>query len=1337
MENSIEDQSLNNNALLEKVLLEVEKYYINQDIVGTVLEYSPIDLGIVQNQLDLIREWVKIQKKLSKNQDDYPIVQKLQEIELKYYKPIIYKLVDKEDSNSLEDLQQLFEDLASLSSSIGEYAEESDISALKYYSDAAIFYQYQYAIKQQIQLESESKIDYTNLSNLKQKMLTFINKDAENTTHDVAAEIEKNKTKLDEIRSNTEQKLTGIDRLADENDAANYISQSEDLFKEIAFNMKGFLNHLHEEAKKEMGLESPCKYSLIGLGSMALNQMTPYSDIEFAILTENNDYKKDPATKDYFRNLSHLIHFKVINLGETIIPTSRYGLDMSHLVHPGVNFDLGGKTPLGRIDGDKPYDLIKTVEEMMWYVRNEDNKSEHIDKSLPFILEKVTYITENEEPGNEKLVKDYKDLVKDFLQQPSADNPTLKNHQFRALKVLKEGSVEFNYLQQNSNQLLAKNTPGDLERLQPQLGTADNDGQVFNVKQEIYRLPDRMIYNLGLYYMTDSNSAWKTMDDLAEAQILYADAVNNIKYALSYATVLRLRLYSHYESQQDDLGIFSEEQLQNFSDKIFSLSEKELEASGALFKYFYTAIQLHKEIEKFCDINLEARSTYLQSKVFYDDSDKTKGIIFNKLLKYEEASIHFKHALRANPSDLQLANFANVALNKSNKPQEALDCLESFFSNTEYNQIPNTQTLASLFNIAETYRQLDQNSRALEYYEKCEKAAATATSAEIQLLGKMSLSLTEFLRDMLSRIHNNVGLIYVDQSNPHKAIEHYLNSLKMKDFDKEKNQPGIAATLHNIGSLYDSTGDYNQALQYNLQALEMRFKIYKGQAHIDTINSLHNISIIYEKLGKYDKSLDFYKQELQMLQIIDGPDTNSGICVLTRIQELSMLSIGPTITKAENFFNERQYDQALSNYSKALDEIKLIGNDYDHIGVAKCNKGMAHAFYFKKQYQDALDYYNYYLTCLQQINNCEKAINISFAQALHWLSNTYCHLENHTKSLELGLEAMKIMCHLRETSDANYSAFYQEFTANMQRFCQKYSLDLASLMHITKIWSDQDKDFLNYKIHFQEALHLKSQNVVSDALLSYRLAWIFTPKENCELKQLICKNVSEMLNIQKEKVVELFYLISDNEPEPLKSELNELNKIDLNIPIMDKTLLIHAISQNSEELVKILIDAGADVNKPDNHLSSPLYYSLGYSNQPINLSIVKLLLENNSDAKQAMDNGDTPMHMSHYKADLDSIKLLLQYGADINVSNAEGKTPLHCLLEKRNIDNDKKLEIINKFQNYYNVLLEDNNDRTADDYVQEYCIEASEDLTLALASSLSLNHSGDIEIAGELPDSIV
>ncbi len=66
---------------------------------------------------------------------------------------------------------------------------------------------------------------------------------------------------------------------------------------------------------------------------MALKQMTPYSDLEFAILTENDYYKQsnDPKIKQYFKNLSHLVNFKMSNLGETIIPTSKYGLDMSHL----------------------------------------------------------------------------------------------------------------------------------------------------------------------------------------------------------------------------------------------------------------------------------------------------------------------------------------------------------------------------------------------------------------------------------------------------------------------------------------------------------------------------------------------------------------------------------------------------------------------------------------------------------------------------------------------------------------------------------------------------------------------------------------------------------------------------------------------------------------------------------------------------------------------------------------------------------------------------------------------------------------------------------------------
>ena len=148
-----------------------------------------------------------------------------------------------------------------------------------------------------------------------------------------------------------------------------YVSTARTLFEDIANGMKNFLAKVYKNSEAEL-CKPPCKYAIIGLGSMALKQVTPYSDLEFAILTEYYNSR----VKKYFTNLSNLVNFKIINLGESIIPTSKYALDMSHLVHVAVNLDLGGKTPLGRIDGDKKYELIQTVDCILKYVHNEVGK---------------------------------------------------------------------------------------------------------------------------------------------------------------------------------------------------------------------------------------------------------------------------------------------------------------------------------------------------------------------------------------------------------------------------------------------------------------------------------------------------------------------------------------------------------------------------------------------------------------------------------------------------------------------------------------------------------------------------------------------------------------------------------------------------------------------------------------------------------------------------------------------------------------------------------------------------------------------------------------------------
>ena len=297
-----------------------------------------------------------------------------------------------------------------------------------------------------------------------------------------------------------------------------YMTESRKLFEEITESMKSFLAKLYSDAEKEMG-QPPCKYTVIGLGSMALKQITPYSDLEFAILTENEAYKSsvNPKIREYFKNLSHLVNFKMITLGETVIPTSKYGVDLSHLVHRGINFDLGGKTPLGRIDKDKPYDLVQTVEKMLWYVHNEQEKASHIDKNLPYILEQVCYLY-----GNKNLVAKYKAGVSAFLHKHVSEGSQsgLLNYQDRALKLLNEGVVEINYMQNNASHL-ALRSKGNLEQFQPLSG---NDGQLFDVKQEIYRLADRFLYSLGLYYGIQGESSWDTVERLYACRIINEQA---------------------------------------------------------------------------------------------------------------------------------------------------------------------------------------------------------------------------------------------------------------------------------------------------------------------------------------------------------------------------------------------------------------------------------------------------------------------------------------------------------------------------------------------------------------------------------------------------------------------------------------------------------------------------------------------------------------------------------------------------------------------------------------------------------------------------------------------
>ncbi len=418
-----------------------------------------------------------------------------------------------------------------------------------------------------------------------------------------------------------------------------FIKDTRALFEDITKQMKELLSKLTHESEAILGAP-PCEYAVIGLGSMALQQITPYSDLEFAILIED---KKDRASneknQEYFRKLAHLIHFRVINLGETIIPKSKYGIDLSQYITVGVNFDLGGKTPLGRLD--KPYELIQTVEGMFLYLKNEGGKSEHIDKALPWILEATVHVY-----GRSELIDAYQKQARNFLSDTNENG--VPHYETRALKRLKEGSIEYNYLN-TASALTSISMLGNLALYVPKLSGGEYEGKLFDVKQEIYRLPDRLLYDLAFYYGINPNSVWDAIDQLKTNDIIGSDrnihAAHHLLYAASFATSLRLRIYQHYGQQKDDMSVSASDLAIEHTKRVFCLTRNDLQEGGSVFKYYYTVLALHDALNNLVETNLKDLS-------FYDNSLFVKAKINMRLLSWERAQEYLEQDLRQNGQNL-------------------------------------------------------------------------------------------------------------------------------------------------------------------------------------------------------------------------------------------------------------------------------------------------------------------------------------------------------------------------------------------------------------------------------------------------------------------------------------------------------------------------------------------------------------------------------------------------------------------------------------------------------------------------------------------------------------
>ena len=109
--------------------------------------------------------------------------------------------------------------------------------------------------------------------------------------------------------------------------------------------------------------------------------------------------------------------------------------------------------------------------------------------------------------------------------------------------------------------------------------------------------------------------------------------------------------------------------------------------------------------------------------------------------------------------------------------------------------------------------------------------------------------------------------------------------------------------------------------------------------------------------------------------------------------------------------------------------------------------------------------------------------------------------------------------------------------------------------------------------------------------------------------------------------------------------------------------LVMAAYQGRSEIVRMLLDAGADVSAVDPEMKATALHAAAYAG---NTDAAKLLIAAKIDIdRQGPRNGYTALHDAIWQNNIETARALVEAGANLELRSHSGKTPLDFAREKR------------------------------------------------------------------------
>ena len=580
-----------------------------------------------------------------------------------------------------------------------------------------------------------------------------------------------------------------------------------DAYREINKKIRSFLENLIERCIKILG-QPPCKYAIVALGSLGRNEATPYSDLEFMVLLqdEREEYKK------YFRDLTNLLNIQIINLGETT-PRIQNITELHWLLDrfsdtPTVNgFSFDGQmkggchTPLGnvhlKLPPEETFELIHAPAQMSKFF---DEESYIKDKHFSTALGTFKWIA-----GDKDLVLRYKEEVNKIIHLELASSS-------------KSSEIKHDtFAKRNSLRLLAET----IEKFWPKMGLHEAEIHYFDAKYDLYRLPNMIIDQLVSYFNVSGNDVWTRIEGLLEIGIFCPEGAHNISRTCSKIASIRLNTCLKNKSKDNRLILKKENYTFDVS-KYFTISIAEV------IDVYKSIIPLYDAAKHFS----ETKSFNLLQRLKFDDSSKLMlGRIHCFLLDFANAEEYFNDLIIVGEERISVLK-ENVTNNLQEKVKKERELTVTYSDMSDAYE-----------GLSEIYHARGDRSKAGEY--KLKKAEILDSEDYNSLLLSFASEEDRIKKTQAHLIGHkifNLQKKIVEKSDTKESIGMELDALE-KLFYKIRDVGYLIA----LSILFDFNGNRQKYLEISKKAYEM--------------NSVRHSEVSKESLKLADDIADAYSSE--------------------------------------------------------------------------------------------------------------------------------------------------------------------------------------------------------------------------------------------------------------------------------------------------------------------------------------------------------------------------------------------------------------------------------------------------------------------------------------------